>query len=552
MLFSEFDIVFVTIKAIKGQAIAEYLEDQPLNDPELSESLFPIEDVMLYFDGATNSSENGVGAILVSPKGQQIPILVKLNFDCTNNVKEYDACIVDLQVALEFGANDLSVFGDSLLIISQIKGEWQAQDTKLILYQKCVNRLIPKFRDITFAYFPQAHNQFADALATLASMVKLSEGDDMQKLRIEVRGVPTYCMNIEECMSVEVEADEKPWYHDIKAYIKNSEYPFNATDNEKKFVWRMACQFFLSGEVLYKRNHNSTLLRCIDASETNNLMEEMHEGLLEAHASGPLLARKIMRAGYYWLTMESDCIKHWVEAASYRSVTQAVVARFLKHNIICYYGVPEELITDNGANLNGKMIQQLWQQFKIEHINLVPYRPQMNGAVEATNKNIKKILHGGRPSIKVERLSLKILSQEKLSKAECPGSQYEQLNMIDEKRMTVICHGQLYQRRVERAFNKKVRPRVFVEGDLVLKKHNQAMPDHRGKFSPTYDGQYVVKKAFSGGALILANMDGRRTSSLSIMELEVGQYLSVPNKASKVPTFAVATLKALSLSASLV
>ena len=80
----------------------------------------------LYFDEAANSSENGVGAVLVSPKGQQIPILVKLNFDCTNNVTEYEACIVNLQVALEFGAYDLSVFGDSLLIISQIEGKWQA------------------------------------------------------------------------------------------------------------------------------------------------------------------------------------------------------------------------------------------------------------------------------------------------------------------------------------------------------------------------------------------------------------------------------------------
>ena len=51
-----------------------------------------------------------------------------------------------------------------------------------------------------------------------------------------------------------------------------------------------------------------------------------------------------------------------------------------------------ELITDNGMNLNGKMIQQLCQQFNIEHRNSVPYRPQMNGAVEAVNKNIKKIL----------------------------------------------------------------------------------------------------------------------------------------------------------------
>ena len=91
-------------------------------------------------------------------------------------------------------------------------------------------------------------------------MVKLSEGDDMRQLRIEVCGIPSYCMNIEECMSVEDEADGKPWYHDIKAYIKNSEYPPDATDSENKFIRCMACQFFLSEEVLYKRNHDSTLL----------------------------------------------------------------------------------------------------------------------------------------------------------------------------------------------------------------------------------------------------------------------------------------------------
>ena len=118
-------------------------------------------------------------------------------------------------------------------------------------------------------------------------MVKLSKGDDLRKLRIEVCGVPAYCMNIEECMSVEVEADKKPWYHDIKAYIKNSEYPSNATDNERKFISHMACQFFLSGKVLYKWNHDSTLLQCVDVSEANHLMEEMHEGLLGAYASGP-------------------------------------------------------------------------------------------------------------------------------------------------------------------------------------------------------------------------------------------------------------------------
>ena len=68
----------------------------------------------------------------------------------------------------------------------------------------------------------------------------------------------------------------------ISRLIKDGEYLPEATDNEKKFIRRMACQFFLSGEVLYKKNDDTTLLQCIDTPEANHLMEEMHEGLLES------------------------------------------------------------------------------------------------------------------------------------------------------------------------------------------------------------------------------------------------------------------------------
>ena len=61
---------------------------------------------------------------------------------------------------------------------------------------------------------------------------------------------------------------------------------------------------------------------------------------------------------------------------------------------------------------------------------------------------------------------------------------------------------------MKKAFNNKVRPCVFREGDLVLKKIQSFITDSRGKWTPNYDGPYVVKKAFSGGALILATMDG--------------------------------------------
>ena len=100
-------------------------------------------------------------------------------------------------------------------------------------------------------------------------------------------------MNIEECMNIEAKINRKPWYHDIKAYIKDGEYPLGATDNVKKFIKRLACQFFLSGEVLYKRNHNTTLLWSIDTPKANHLMEEMHEGLFRAYTSGPYWPEKL-------------------------------------------------------------------------------------------------------------------------------------------------------------------------------------------------------------------------------------------------------------------
>uniref|UniRef100_A0A2N9GPI5 RNA-directed DNA polymerase n=1 Tax=Fagus sylvatica TaxID=28930 RepID=A0A2N9GPI5_FAGSY len=389
VLLSEFDILFVARKAIKGQAIADYLADYPSEQLELMDSEFPDEDVMtvdednhgrwkLYFDGAANAVGSGIGAVLVSPKGQQTPIA-------------------------------------------------------------------------------------------------------MQK-------------------------------------------------------------------------------------EANRLIQEMHAGLMGAHANGPFLARKIMRAGYYWLTMERDCIRHvqtchkcqmyqnsknappqylhtmaspWPFSAWGMDVIGAITPKASNgHEFIL---VAIDYFTKWVEACSFKNVTQvaLCQQFKIQHHNSAPYRPKMNGAVEAANKNVKKILSkmtetykdwhehlpyalcayrtsvrtsvGATPyslvygmeavlPVEVEIPSLRILSQTQLEEAEWAQARYEQLNFIDEKRLAALCHGQLYQRRIERAYNKKARPRTFQPGDLVLKKRNMALSDPRGKFAPSYEGPYVVKKAFSGGA----------------------------------------------------
>nr|XP_009617392.1 uncharacterized protein LOC104109744 [Nicotiana tomentosiformis] len=76
----------------------------------------------------------------------------------------------------------------------------------------------------------------------------------------------------------------------------------------------------------------------------------------------------------------------------YRAVTKKVVADFIHNNIVCRFGIPESINTDNATNLNSDLRREICENFRIGHRNSTSYRPQMNRAVEATNKNIKKIM----------------------------------------------------------------------------------------------------------------------------------------------------------------
>ena len=81
------------------------------------------------------------------------------------------------------------------------------------------------------------------------------------------------------------------------------------------------------------------------------------------------------------------------------------------------------------------------------------------------------------------------------------------------KRLAAMSHGRLYQKRVKNAFDKNVRMRRFSEGDLVLKKASQSLKDNGGKWASNYEGPFVVKRAFSGGALVLTNINSEELPS---------------------------------------
>ena len=114
----------------------------------------------------------------------------------------------------------------------------------------------------------------------------------------------------------------------------------------------------------------------------------------------------------------------------------------------------------------------------------------------------------------VEIPSLRILAESGLKELEWAQAHFDQLNLIEGKHLATMSHGHLYQRRVKNAFDKKVRSCKFSERGLVLKKVSQALRNNRGKWTPNYEGPFIVKKAFSGGALVFTNMDDEELPSL--------------------------------------
>ena len=135
VLLTEFDIQYMTQKSVKGSIVANHLaslpvsDDRPIDDDFTDEQFVSMTSITgwnLYFDGAANQSGFGIGILLISAQGDHIPRSVRLIFSdhhrLTNNIVEYEACIMGLKTALDLGIRQLEIHGDSNLVIQQTQG----------------------------------------------------------------------------------------------------------------------------------------------------------------------------------------------------------------------------------------------------------------------------------------------------------------------------------------------------------------------------------------------------------------------------------------------
>ncbi|XP_050242111.1 uncharacterized protein LOC126691074 [Quercus robur] len=185
ILTSCLNIECIRPTAIKGQAVADLLA----NFPRTSDSSPPLQEVMvteeqewsMYFDGS--STFQGGGIVILKSPGEEHMFAYKLHFPCPNNEAKYEALLVGMKAARRLGIKKLKVFGDSKLVIRQVKGIYGVKNPSLAAYRAAVQWIMEHFDFIRYKVVNRGENKLANSLATLATKSVLKK--EKMTLRVE-------------------------------------------------------------------------------------------------------------------------------------------------------------------------------------------------------------------------------------------------------------------------------------------------------------------------------------------------------------------------------
>ena len=168
--------------SVKGQVLADLVVE--FIEPPMEE-LKPVENMdgklvgtisqhglspwEVYVDGVSNQKGSGIGLVLISPKKVIVEKSLRLDFSATNNEAEYEDLLMGIAMVQKMGGKPMKVFLDSRLVVSQVKGEFEAKDERMQRYLSQVKCLQSEFKSFDLLHIPRSGNAHADSLAMLTT-----------------------------------------------------------------------------------------------------------------------------------------------------------------------------------------------------------------------------------------------------------------------------------------------------------------------------------------------------------------------------------------------
>ncbi|XP_020972633.1 uncharacterized protein LOC110269268 [Arachis ipaensis] len=167
LALTEFDLQYVSPKVVKDQVIADFLVDNSnkLNDQRANVIDIEVDYWKLYFDGSKHKDGAGVGILIFSPEGIPSEFSFKLKDSCSNNVEEYEALILGLEILISKGALEVQILGDSQLVLKQLSKDFKCNNEKLQKYLTTSWELLTSFPKVSLVHIPGIHNEIANELA---------------------------------------------------------------------------------------------------------------------------------------------------------------------------------------------------------------------------------------------------------------------------------------------------------------------------------------------------------------------------------------------------
>ena len=124
----------------------------------------------MYFDGSSSKEGVGGGILLISPGGEMIILMYKLEFMTKNNTTEYEALILGLRAAKDLSIQYISICGDSELLVQQVRDKYQVKQDLLKVYKNELWDMIYNyFIEFNISFIPKDHNQIAHSVSLVAT-----------------------------------------------------------------------------------------------------------------------------------------------------------------------------------------------------------------------------------------------------------------------------------------------------------------------------------------------------------------------------------------------
>ncbi|GJS58789.1 reverse transcriptase domain-containing protein [Tanacetum coccineum] len=412
VMLGEHNITYRPRTSVKGQILADFLIEKPDESPsDTSVVETPQEPWTLFTDGSSCIDGSGTGLILTSPEGTEFTYALRFQFIASNNEAEYEALIAGLRIAAQMGVRNVHVSVDSKLVANQVLGVYVAKEENMIKYLEKVKSLVSGFANFSISQVPRSKNKKADALSKIAST---SFAHLSKQVLVEI--LKEKSIQDKEVTTV-VEEDGPTWMTPIIEYLKEGTLPDDRKEASKLRI--KARQYELLEGILYRRSFLKPWLHCVGPLQADFVIREIHEGSCSMHAGPRSVVAKAMRLGYYWPTMHRDAremirtcndsgpfpegpgkvkflivamdyFTKWIEAKAVATITGNQVKRFFWDNIVCRFGLPGEIVSDNGKQFSDNPFKDWCEKLNITQRFASVKHPQSNGLVERANRSLRE------------------------------------------------------------------------------------------------------------------------------------------------------------------